>query len=120
MPEVVEFARGSERYKTKRLQRLKSMFKNIQIGIGDKISDARAYQENGMRAFLILDLEESDDPGHYRKLARKLEELPEQVQVVSNWSQIKAGICEGKSFPRSAMQRELGRQADRLSASRSR
>ncbi len=114
MPEVVDFARGSRRYKTKRLDQLQSTFKNIQVGIGDKISDARAYHQNGVKAFLIVNVDELDESEDYLELAKKLEELPEQVQVVENWSQIKAGIYAKESFPRSAMQKELRRRAEQL------
>lgn len=110
MPEVVDFARGSGRYKTNRLGQLKGMFKNIQLGIGDKISDAVAYHQNGMKAFLIVDVEKSDDPQYYLRLAEELEELPEQVQVVRNWGQISAAIYQRKTFPSSAMQKWLREQ----------
>lgn len=116
MPEVVDFARGSRRYKTRELAKLKSDFPNIRIGIGDKISDIQAYHDNGLRAFLILNDQGCDDPDDYLELAQKLDLLQDDVQVVGNWSQIASVVYQGRSFPRSAAQKELRRKSQALHA----
>ena len=116
MPEVVDFARGSRRYKTKELTRLKSKFPNIRIGIGDKISDVQAYHDSALQAFLILNDEGCDDPEDYLELAQELDRLPEGVQVVRKWSQIASVIYQGQSFPKSTAQEELRRKSRALEA----
>ena len=50
------FLSGSGKYKTDRIADLRKTFKNVQLGIGDKISDARAYLDNGMAAVVILEI----------------------------------------------------------------
>ena len=114
MPEVVDFARGSRRYKTKELIKLKSKFPNIRIGIGDKISDTQAYHDSGLKSFLILQSQGCDDPKDYLELAQELDRLQEDVQVVCDWSQIESAIYRGKSFPKSAAQDELRGKAQAL------
>ena len=114
MPEVIDFARGSRRYKTKELRHLKNKFPNIRIGIGDKIADALAYHGNGLKSFLILDSAECDDPEDYLELAQELDRLPADVQVVYNWPQIESAIYQGQSFPRSAAQEELRKKSEAL------
>jgi hypothetical protein len=116
MPEVVDFARGSRRYKSRELAKLKSKFPNIRIGIGDKISDIQAYHNSGLKAFLILNDEDCDDPEDYLELAQELDRLPEGVQVVCKWSQISSVIYQGRSFPKSAAQEELRRKSRALEA----
>ena len=114
MPEVIDFVRGSRRYKTKELSELKNKFPNIRIGIGDKISDALAYHVNGLTSFLILDIADCDDPGDYLELAQKLDRLPADVQVIYNWPQIASAIYEDQSFPRPAAQEELRKKSELL------
>ena len=116
MPEVVDFARGSRRYKTRELAKLKIKFPDIRIGIGDKISDIQAYHDSGLKAFLILNDEDCDDPKDYLELAQKLDRLPEDVQVVYTWSQIASVIYQGQLFPKSAAQEELRRKSRALEA----
>ena len=50
----------SGEYKTARLAALKESFPNIKIGIGDKVSDAQAYLENGLETYLIPHYEDDD------------------------------------------------------------
>ena len=114
MPEVVDFVRGSRRYKTKELQALKSKFPNIRIGIGDKIADAQVYHNNGLKSFLIIDTQNCDDPEDFLELAQKLDRLPANVQVVCDWSQIESAIYKGQSFPCSATQEQLRRKSEAL------
>jgi len=51
------FLKGSGKYKTEMLRRLQVGFKKIEVGIGDKVSDAAAYHENGLKSFLIIQTE---------------------------------------------------------------
>ncbi|MBN2211184.1 MAG: hypothetical protein JW709_07285 [Sedimentisphaerales bacterium] len=102
-------------YKTARLASVQEMFPHIQIGIGDKISDAVAYVKNGMEAYLIphYDTDEADDT---RDMADAINELSkyEKLQVVNSWSQIERGIFEGKRYPPETFVRELRRRAEKL------
>ncbi|HUS46040.1 MAG TPA: hypothetical protein VM219_08425 [Phycisphaerae bacterium] len=80
---------GSGAYKAERLSALTQTFRNVVVGIGDKISDVRAYAENNLRAVLILHVDWSeDDPEDYEELADELADLPDGIHVVTNWSQI--------------------------------
>lgn len=108
------FLSGSGTYKTGRLRELTERFENIEYGIGDKISDAAAYQRNGIQAYLIVQFPEADKPEPYDKLADRLVTLPDAVQVVTGWRQIERGIFGDASFPRSAMEERLRDKADRL------
>jgi len=102
------FLAGSGRYKTDRLDSLRATFKQIVAGIGDKISDARAYADNGLPSILILDVDWSEDDWEdYEKLADDLAALPDAVQVVTNWSQIADILFKGASFPKADMEKRL-------------
>ncbi len=87
-------------YKTARLAALKESFPNLKIGIGDKISDAQAYLENGMESYLIPHYDD-DDSEDLRDMAREIRLLTVYgpVQVVGNWQQIEQGIFAGKRYP---------------------
>ncbi len=108
------FLKGSGQFKTEMLQQLRSRFENIQIGIGDKISDVVAYHVNGLDAFLVLQIPETKEPADWDRLADSLADVPEQVQVVTDWDQIDAALFSGASWPRSAMQRRLWDRAQVL------
>ncbi len=112
LSDIGGFFSGSAAFKTKAIRQLCSRFKNIQIGIGDKVSDAKSYHENGIRAFLILGVPQVATAEQLRTLAKSLETLPDQVQVVTSWSQIENVLFGNKSFPRSKMQRELEKKAE--------
>jgi hypothetical protein len=75
--------------------------------VGDLASDARAYLENGMTAYLIPRLGPS--PRDLLALAAKIRSLPaqERLQVVSNWSQIEQGVLHGGRFTAEAFARKL-------------
>jgi hypothetical protein len=107
------FLKGSGAYKSEMLKRLRKRFRKIEIGIGDKISDAQAYHENGLKAFLILPPPEPAPaaPEKIEALADDLEALDEKVQVVTHWRQIEQVLFEKASHPRSAMQRRLRKLA---------
>lgn len=91
---------NSGKYKTARLTTLKESFPNIKIGIGDKITDAQAYLENGLDSYLIPHYDD-DDPEDLRDMAREIRLLTiyGPVQVVGNWQQIEQGIFAGKKYP---------------------
>jgi len=96
---VSGFLRGSAQYKSEMLKELRARFDGIEIGIGDKISDALAYHRNGLKSFLIVQFPQGQDPGPFEKMASSLGELPEQVQVVTEWNQIEGVLFAEGSFP---------------------
>jgi hypothetical protein len=103
---------NSGKYKTARLTELKESFPNIKIGIGDKITDAQSYLENGLESYLIPHYND-DDPEDLRDMAREIRLLTiyGPVQVVGNWQQIERGIFEGKKYPAERFARWLDDQA---------
>ena len=112
LSDIGGFSSGSAAFKTKAIQQLCSRFKNIRIGIGDKVSDANSYHENEIQTFLIIDIPQAATAEQLRMLAKSLETLPDQVQVVPPWSQIENVLFENGSYPRSEMQRELEKKAE--------
>lgn len=109
---VSGFVKGSGAFKSGELAELQKRFKDIRIGIGDKISDAQAYHENGLRAFLIVQMPDSEKPEPYEDLAKDIGELDEAVQVVTGWNEIEKALFDGASYPRPAMQKRLYDLAD--------
>jgi len=107
------FLKGSGAYKSEMLAQLRKRFRKIEIGIGDKISDAQAYHENGLKAFLILPVPEPEPaaPERLEALADELEALDDEVQVVTHWRQIEQVLFEKGSHPRSAMQKQIRKLA---------
>jgi hypothetical protein len=101
------FLKGSGVYKSEMLRALKQKFRRIETGIGDKVSDAQAYHDNGLKAFLIISVSDSDSAESLTKLADAIKELPDKVQVVTHWGQIEQALYEGGSYPRSAAERML-------------
>lgn len=80
---------GSGAFKSERLEAIRKTYANVLVGIGDKISDARAYAQNGARAILILHVNwAKDDPQYFDKLADQIDALPDPVEVVTNWAQV--------------------------------
>jgi len=110
---------GSGAFKTARLAEITKAYPNVEIGIGDKISDAQAYVDSGLVAYLLPDCDR-DDAKNMRKMADQLRLLRDRgkIQVVSNWRQVEAGIFSGKRFAPKAFGDSLTRQADRLDAER--
>ena len=100
---VGQFLKGSRSYKSGTLERLQERFCNIRLGIGDKITDVIAYDENGIGAFLILLNIESADSETLESLAESLTQLPQSIQVVSNWAQIEKSLFEGETYRPGAM-----------------
>jgi len=109
---VAGFLGGSEAFKTQMLATLQERFSNIQIGIGDKISDAAAYLNNDIRAFLILHVPPNASADQIDTLIEELGRLDERAQVVSGWDEIHEVLFEGKSYPRSAAQQTLSDLAE--------
>jgi hypothetical protein len=99
---------GSGVYKSGRLEEIRRTFKNVVAGVGDKFSDAKAYADNGVRAILILRVKWSEDePEYFEKLARQLDDLPEAVQVVTNWTEISSFLTRKVEFTKKAMATRL-------------
>ena len=102
------FLKGSGDYKTGRIASIKRTYPNLAVGIGDKISDARAYADHGLASILILHVDWSeDDPEDYEKVARDLASLPQAVHVVTNWSDVSAILFEKAARPKQAMEKRL-------------
>lgn len=111
---VSGFLSGSGTYKTKAIRRMQEQFTNIQAGVGDKVSDAAAYHDTGLRSFLIVQPPEGDKAEPYRELAKQLSELPDAVEVVDHWQQVQKAFFQGKHYPASDMVKKLQNQADQL------
>jgi len=112
------FLRGSGTYKSEALAQLKRRFEKIEIGIGDKISDAQAYHANGLKAFLIIQVPDAAPPAALTALAEALEPLPEAVQVVTGWDQIERALFAGGAYPRPDAQRRLRALAEQRKKTR--
>ena len=105
---------NSGRFKTSLLSQTKKMFPNIPIGIGDKPSDAQAYMDNGMVAYLLPHYKEK-----HKSMRAKAEEIrslhgQDRLNVVRDWSQIEAGIFKSKQFPPNDFVRYLQQRAEKL------
>ena len=108
LSDIRGFLQGSEAFKSGMLAELRRQFCNLQVGIGDKISDAAAYHANGIRALLIVQPDDIATAEGLAELAGQIERgLPPEVQVVTNWRQIEQAIFEGRSFSRDEMVRHL-------------
>jgi len=103
-------------FKTARLAALRKSFPNVRIGIGDKPSDAQAYVDNGLTAFLLPHYK--DKPKDLRKTARQIRALrgAGRLNVVESWREIEAGILGGGTYPPEAFARRLERRAERIEA----
>jgi hypothetical protein len=106
------FLKGSQANKAGRIAELKKTFSNLEIGIGDKVSDARAYLDNGMRAVVILDMPPAGARDRRARLTRLAEELQSlkddgKAQVVIGWDQAEKAIFDGEACPPSAMRQRL-------------
>ena len=98
------FLSGSGSFKTQELARMRGLFTRMDIGIGDKVSDARAYVDCGMKAVLIIHPDHASSTRELRELAGRMASLPADVQVVTGWDQIGKILFEQASFPRPAVQ----------------
>ena len=95
---IEQYLRGSGRYKSAALAELTQRFNRIELGVGDKYSDALAYHENGLRSFWIVPLPEADRTRELEELADQLADTPEQVQAVTTWDQITGVLQRGESY----------------------
>ncbi len=111
---VDEFLQGSGAFKTQEIRRLQKTFDNIQAGIGDKVSDVMAYHETGLKSVLILPMPPREKAQAYRQLASSLGELPEEVNVVTHWSQVEKVLFQDARYPPGEMIEQLRSKADRL------
>lgn len=106
----------SGKFKSAKLSALRKLFSGVAIGIGDKLSDAQAYVDNGMSAYLIPDYTEK--PRDMRSLAAQLRVLRGlgRLQVVSTWRQIEQGMFAGSKFPPEKFSVKLELRATRIEA----
>ena len=111
---------SSGAYKAARIGDLRKVHKAVRVGIGDKLSDAQSYVDNGMTAVLIPHYKEK--PKDMRKLADEIGALrgKGRLQVVGNWRQVEAGLLRGASFPPESFVRDLRSRADRIEAQKKR
>jgi len=103
-------------FKTSKLSDVRKAYPKTAIGIGDKTSDAQAYVDNGMTAYLIPHYK--DKPSSLRDKAEEIDRLVGRgrLNVVSGWKQIEAGIFAGKKFPPGDAIRRMLARAEKLEA----
>ena len=104
---VSGFLGGSGQFKSAMLRRLRQHFTNIRIGIGDRYSDAVAYQANGLQAFWITSLPPAGDVVGLQDMDLKLIALDPHVQVVTDWKQIGAALFDGDYYPPARMRETI-------------
>lgn len=114
LSDLMAFARGSRRYKTDRLHDIRSQFTGRAFGVGDQISDARAYRENGISPILLYHVYDANNPDSLKEQAEKLGKQPENTEVVCDWRQVREFMVEGRHFPPARRKEELLRQAAML------
>jgi len=109
------------RFKSAKLAALRREFPATAIGIGDKLSDAQSYVDNGLTAYLIPHCDRKD-PRKLRVLAAEIRALRGQgrLQVVDGWKQIEDGIFHAAQFPPEKYADQLELQAAKLEAERER
>jgi len=83
------FLKGPEAFKSAELFELRKTFQQVRIGIGDKPSD------------LILRPDPSDGLEALRELSDDLAELPEDVQVATDWREIERAVLGAARYPKS-------------------
>jgi len=115
---VSGFLKGSGAYKTEVLRRLRDRFSGLRVGIGDKVSDALAYHETGLKSILIVQMPAGEDPQDYTALASALGRLPQDVQAVTDWREVGRTLFERASFPAGRLIDRLERKARELEAER--
>ena len=117
LSDIGGFFRGSGAFKSAMLGDIRRRFTGQAVGIGDKVSDAVAYHDNGLRAFLIVQPDETAGAAGLRQLADSLDPLPDAVQVVTGWREIERAVFAGvATFPKTALQDRLRKRADELDA----
>jgi hypothetical protein len=100
------------KFKSARLREVRRDFPNLAAGIGDKLTDVKAYRDNGMKTIWIPHYRHK--PKNMRKAADEIRSADDRdVIVVSDWRQIdRAVFGDYTCSPRSFSDR-LYRQADR-------
>ncbi len=83
-----EFFGGSGAFKSAAIGELKKRFPHIEVGIGDKISDAQAYLDHGLETILILHPDRMETPEAVRRWIRGLKQLPDEAGVVTSWQEV--------------------------------
>ncbi|MFP4052266.1 MAG: hypothetical protein ACLFV7_00195 [Phycisphaerae bacterium] len=111
---IDEFLQGSGAFKTQKIRRLQETLTNIQAGIGDKVSDAMAYHDTGLKSVLVLPMPPTEKSVAYRQLAASLEKLPEEVNVVADWSQVERVLFDDARYPPGEMMEKLRSKAEEL------
>jgi len=107
---------GSGTFKMGRLAEIKKTYAGVVFGVGDKVSDAQAYDANGVPPILLLSLDWSKgDPDYYDKAAGDLTGVPDRAQVVWSWSQVSAIVFEKARFSKEDMLKRLKERARDLS-----
>jgi hypothetical protein len=104
-------------FKTAKLSELRVAFPGVAVGIGDKLSDAQAYVDNGLAAYLIPHYDH-DDTDDLREMAKEIRRLRGRgrLQVVSSWRQIESGIYQRRTWPPAAFADALDRRAREIEA----
>ncbi len=110
---------GSGEFKTAKLKEIMECYPAVEIGIGDKISDAQAYVDNGLIAYLLPHYDEEDSK-EMRKLAKEIRSLRDgaKIQVVSDWRQIEAGMFGGRRYAPKAFADSLVSRAAQIDRER--
>jgi hypothetical protein len=105
----------SDDYKPGRIREILDAFPNTDLGIGDKLSDAQAYLDAGLTAFLIPHVDK-EKPQDLREMAREIDQLTNtgRLQVVDGWGQIRRSVDRGATYPRETYVRDLRDLARRL------
>ena len=109
----------SGEYKAAKLKELRKQYPRLEIGIGDKLSDAKAYADNGLKAYLIPNYDQ-DDEKDMRELAGDLRKFKDDVQVVEGWEDVRAGVFKKKRFTPKVYAGKLEGRARQLAAERQR
>ena len=106
----------SGEFKTAKLSEVRKAFPQVAVGIGDKLSDAQAYVDNGLTAYLIPHYK--DKPNDLRKMAGEIRRLHGggRLHVVPGWREVEQGLFDGRSFPPIAFATMLETRADRMEA----
>jgi hypothetical protein len=104
-----EMLESNEKYKSAVLAELRASHAGLEIGVGDEASDAAAYVENDMTAYLMPHCKPNPEDRH--KLAREILALPHQdrVQAVTGWEQIEQGILNHRRFPAEEFAKSLAK-----------
>ncbi len=93
------FLQGSGEFKTAEFRRLREKFSRVEIGMGDKFSDARSYHESGMTSVLIIQPSADMEPEELEEMLADLETLPEAIHVVTDWAEVGDVLFAAKEYP---------------------